>query len=323
MLKARKLQRAVFAAAVIMSAAAGHAAFASGGLDTATGQTTIPFSINGTQYMYLSNGSGGTPNGLVSAGEIIGQIPGTGTNYGQFRAVGGTTGVMFRNDGSNFYLLSTAAGSPYGTWNGNRPLTYDFVNNNVYIEGLTALGGGNVGIGTTNPGQKLDVNGNEFLRGGTLYMNDAGGGATQLYTQNWYGCFAVNNSNNFGNTASIMYACSSGVTFYEGVTATAYYHSSDIRLKQDIRPVSNGLDIIEKLQGVSFNWKKDGTPSAGIVAQNVEKVMPSAVRTDDRGFKTVEYDQLMAPMIEAIKTQQKEIIELRQEVQALKQRATP
>jgi Chaperone of endosialidase len=82
--------------------------------------------------------------------------------------------------------------------------------------------------------------------------------------------------------------------------ANDYFLNADERLRTDIKTV-DGLDTIEKLQGVSFNWKKDGTPSAGIVAQDVEKVMPSAVRVNGQGYKTVEYDQLMAPMIEAIK----------------------
>ena len=56
--------------------------------------------------------------------------------------------------------------------------------------------------------------------------------------------------------------------------------------------------------GGTFNWKKDGSPSAGVIAQEVEKVMPYAVKTDGKGMKSVDYDQIIGPLIEAIKEQQ-------------------
>ncbi len=87
------------------------------------------------------------------------------------------------------------------------------------------------------------------------------------------------------------------------ITAPAYFHSSDQRLKTNIQTVEAGLETILKLRGVTFNWKKgNGKPSAGIIAQDVEKVMPSAVATNSDGYKNgLEYDQLFAPVIEAIK----------------------
>jgi len=96
-----------------------------------------------------------------------------------------------------------------------------------------------------------------------------------------------------------------------------YFHNSDARLKTDIHTIS-GLDIISKLRGVMFNWKKDGNPSAGVIAQEVEEVLPSAVHTNADGTKSVEYDQLIAPLIEAIKEQQVEIDALKKEIEARK-----
>jgi FtsZ-binding cell division protein ZapB len=84
------------------------------------------------------------------------------------------------------------------------------------------------------------------------------------------------------------------------VRATAYLYTSDKRLKDDIQTVG-GLDLISKLRGVSFVWKDSGKKAVGVIAQEVETVFPTAVRTDDKGFKAVDYPQLIGPIIEAIK----------------------
>lgn len=102
------------------------------------------------------------------------------------------------------------------------------------------------------------------------------------------------------------------------VTAAGFFHNSDARLKSRIA-TAPGLALITKLRGVTFDWKKDGTPGAGVIAQEVEAVLPSAVKTDTvTGIKSVEYDQLIAPLIEAIKEQQAEIDSLRHEIHQLK-----
>ena len=100
--------------------------------------------------------------------------------------------------------------------------------------------------------------------------------------------------------------------------------SSDERLKKDIVKIDNALDKISQLNGYTFEYKADGKKSAGVIAQEVEKVMPSAVsettlplkmgEDDKTEYKTVQYDQLHGLMIEAIKELKAEIEELRSEV---------
>jgi trimeric autotransporter adhesin len=104
------------------------------------------------------------------------------------------------------------------------------------------------------------------------------------------------------------------------VGATAYFYTSDKSLKTDVRPIEGALAGISKLQGVTFAWKKDGTKSMGLVAQDVEKVYPELVSENEDGVKSVQYGNLVAPLIEAIKEQQREIESLRKEVEALKAR---
>ena len=97
--------------------------------------------------------------------------------------------------------------------------------------------------------------------------------------------------------------------------------TSDERLKKDIVKIDNALDKISQLSGYTFEYKADGKKSAGVIAQEVEKVMPSAVsettlplkmgEDDKTEYKTVQYDQLHGLMIEAIKELKAEIEELK------------
>ncbi len=97
--------------------------------------------------------------------------------------------------------------------------------------------------------------------------------------------------------------------------------TSDERLKKDIVKIDNALDKVSQLNGYTFEYLADGKKSAGVIAQEVEKVMPSAVsettlplkmgEDDKTEYKTVQYDQLHGLMIEAIKELKAEIEELK------------
>lgn len=105
------------------------------------------------------------------------------------------------------------------------------------------------------------------------------------------------------------------------VTASSFYYSSDANLKKNIAPLNNSLEKISQLQGVNFQWKdpeKDQKINIGLIAQDVEKIYPELVNTDKKtGLKSVEYGNLVAPLIEAIKEQQKEIDSLNQKIDNL------
>jgi hypothetical protein len=95
--------------------------------------------------------------------------------------------------------------------------------------------------------------------------------------------------------------------------------TSDERLKKDIVKIDNALDKVSQLNGYTFEYLNDGKKSAGVIAQEVEAVMPSAVSEmklplksdDDQEYKVVQYDQLHGLLIEAIK-------ELKAEIETLK-----
>jgi len=93
------------------------------------------------------------------------------------------------------------------------------------------------------------------------------------------------------------------------LTATDFNSSSDEILKDNITPISDPIQKVLQINGVSFNWKVDGKPSMGVIAQEIEKVMPELVSDTDP--KSVNYNGLIGLLIECIKDQQKQIDELK------------
>ncbi len=94
----------------------------------------------------------------------------------------------------------------------------------------------------------------------------------------------------------------------------AYNQSSDVRLKKDIHTLDNALENTLKMRGVSYNWRSDVSnenPQIGVIAQEVEKIYPEFVHTDEGGMKSVNYAQMTAVLIEAVKTLNLEIQELK------------
>lgn len=85
------------------------------------------------------------------------------------------------------------------------------------------------------------------------------------------------------------------------ISATNFNSTSDISLKTNINRIPNALDIAKQLEGVYFDWKDSGKPSIGVVAQQVEEILPIVVNTGSDGIKRVSYDALIPVLIEAIK----------------------
>mgnify|MGYP006086686209 FL=1 len=98
---------------------------------------------------------------------------------------------------------------------------------------------------------------------------------------------------------------------------TAYY-SSDERLKENIEVIPDAVNKVKQIKGVSFDWKEnisDVTSKTGhdigVLAQDIEAVLPELVTTRDSGYKAVSYEKIVALLIEAIKDQQLQIDELK------------
>ncbi|QQR70040.1 MAG: tail fiber domain-containing protein [Alphaproteobacteria bacterium] len=101
-------------------------------------------------------------------------------------------------------------------------------------------------------------------------------------------------------------------------TAVEFIYNSDARLKTDIKPIEGALDKLLQIRGDTFNWKKDGKPGVGLIAQDVEKVFPELVTTTGKdGMKGVQYGNLVAPIIEALRQIKEENDALRARLEKL------
>jgi len=188
-------------------------------------------------------------------------------------------------------------------------------------------------------GNKLvDFNGNASAQGTTFLYNS---GATSYLAANKY--TLIGNHSNPTNTAATFYdqagqgptisgfaVCfrtgstpaqtgklDSGGTFTVSGDIVAYGSPSDVRLKENIKPIESALDKAMKLQGVTFNWKNksedilDIKEDIGFIAQDVQKVLPELVRENDNGMLSMRHQGITPILLEAIKELKAEIEELK------------
>lgn len=98
---------------------------------------------------------------------------------------------------------------------------------------------------------------------------------------------------------------------------------SDIKLKKNITPLENCLDKVLKLQGVEYDRIDLKKHQIGLIAQQVEEVIPDLVEENSQGNKVLHYKNLTAVLVEAIKEQQQQIEELKKTVSELSSRLDP
>ena len=193
--------------------------------------------------------------------------------------------------------------------------------------------GGKVGIGTSNP----DADGYSFAEDLVIKAGasaDDGVGLSLQSNTRRYGVIAFGDSAN-DNEGEIWYdhqvnsfnmrtanvqrfqLDSSGNATFTG-NVTAYGSISDERLKENIKVIENPIEKIKDLKGVTFTYKKDGEKSTGLIAQDLEKVLPEAVYTsetiaDEREGEeseehlAIRYGNTVGLLVEAIKEQQEQI----------------
>ncbi len=216
--------------------------------------------------LHLKQASAGT---LPLIDSNVGLLLENGSNnFLQFMSPSSTVqGILFgdlenTSIGRILYDHSTNAMSFYGPAGDGEQVRIDSLGNLIVKTG-------NVGIGTTAPGYKLQVG--------------ASGDGTSAIANAW---------NVF----------------------------SDIRLKTNITPLTDILPKLDNISAVGFNWKNgaDAKHQIGFIAQEVEKVFPELVFTDDKGYKSIDYSKFSAILLGAVKEQQKQIEELKTENNFLK-----
>jgi hypothetical protein len=102
--------------------------------------------------------------------------------------------------------------------------------------------------------------------------------------------------------------------------ANAWNTLSDSTLKTNLVKIQNAVKMVTRLNGYYFNWRKgaDTDRQVGVVAQEVEKVLPEIVSEEGTGLKSLDYGKLVPLLIEAIKEQQRTIGQLSEEIREIK-----
>lgn len=140
----------------------------------------------------------------------------------------------------------------------------------------------------------------------TISTTGGGGGGGESYWVQVASGIHTTSSAGIGTTNPTSRLTVSGDAIITGVvTATDFNSTSDARLKTNVHVIENPIGKIQKINGVSFNWIENQKPSMGVIADELQKVLPELVT--DTNPKTVNYNGLIGLLIECIKSQEKRI----------------
>lgn len=275
------------------------------------GNTTGSYNVCIGESAGYSNSTGGSN---VFIGNATGRSNTTG-NYNTF--MGESAGHNEKDGYSNIFIGSECG---YSNVSGR---------NNTFLGGWTGYsntGSSNVMIGTQAGVNNLNGSGNLFIGYMAGYSET---GSNKLYIANSatnppliYGDFSTGTVSLGTITPSTSYKLYVNGSAY----ATGTWSSSDIRWKKNINPINDEISKIMMMQPVSYNWRKEEYPSInfedgrqiGLIAQDVEKLYPELVRTDENGYKAVSYEKLSVILISGMQEQQKQIELQKKEIDELK-----
>ena len=313
--------------------------------DEGTGNGLDADTVDGVEASAFLLKSGGTMTGnldmgvknIITTGKVLfanmyateGDLPSATTYHGMFAHVHATGAGYFAHGGS---WIKLANNSDIPTVPTN---VSDFTNDAGYVTSTYANSNvdSHINVSGASGGQVLSWTGSDYewvTRGtsnsDTTYTAGSGlslSGTTFSVTGDQRG-----NISQIGQNTSDYITCGlTEIDFYldnkldmrlendgdlhvdGNLVAYSTTTTSDPRLKENITPVENALEKLEKLTGYTFDYKKDGKASAGVLSTEVEQVLPSAVQKtklplqadDDKEYDVVEYDQLTAILIEAVK----------------------
>lgn len=183
-------------------------------------------------------------------------------------------------------------------------------NGNVYAGSFESNGDNDSRMGISAGG--INMGQNAYTDGIVMNYDNVGGSVLEMYSS---------------STAQVILNGSAGTGFFTG----AVTHSSDARFKKNVKSIEGALAKTQKLNGYTYNWnklaeKQKGIKSkeeqVGVLAQELEVVFPQLVKTDDEGYKAVNYAALTAVLIEAVKELSEQVSALQGENAELKAELT-
>ena len=273
----------------------GTGTYMTGGTITSTG--TI--GINANTGNIASTVVARDASGNFSAGTITATLSGSATSVSQSLTAGtGLSGSTYNGGTARTWTLATAGAGAASYTSGISAITVDAYGRVTAVTGSAGY--------TTNAGTVTSVGitaGNGLTGGGTITSSgtvtlNVGAGSYITVAADTVAVDATTTA-----TASKVAARDSSGDIY----ANDFQATSDARLKTDIIEIQNALDTIEKINGVKFKWNELATNpdkdkvQVGVIAQEVEAVVPEIVNTNDDGYKSVSYDKLVPLLIQAVK----------------------
>jgi len=225
---------------------------------------------------------------------------------------------------SNLFYVLRGCGNNSASWcltGGYWPLYINLENNDAVFGRHLSVPVGNLNVGGwIYPGRNGIVGSydsyqiqNIYSMGSSYVPNISGNG--DFGSQYGMSYCHTNNSNcksGYGHQIDIVQNGTVGIALGMGgnawfggsITAASFNCTSDERLKKDISEIDNALLKLNEIDGVYFNWKDEINgkgQQVGVIAQDVEKVLPEVVSANDDGYKTVEYSKISPLLIEAVK----------------------
>jgi hypothetical protein len=175
------------------------------------------------------------------------------------------------------------------------------------IGGVSFNGAANINLPGVNTGGNQNTSGTSAISTAATVTTSSAASAFKVPFANT----TASTTGNYGllqdSTATFTYNPSTNV-----LEAGTFNTTSDISLKENICTFENAMDVVAGLRGVRFTWKKNGIKTVGLIAQEVEKVLPELIGTNaDTGLKSVSYANMVAVLIEAVKELKAEIEELK------------
>jgi hypothetical protein len=230
--------------------------------------------------------------GIVSASAFIGTASTASFATTATNVIGGT-GSITSLTVSGITTLGSVQISPTGIITSSNPgvTTVVYYGDGSNLEGVTAF---NV---------DTEVNSSEpvypTLASG-VGVNRVGISTTKLVFVESTASLGIGTTNPISNLHIVGNVFCTGI-----ITATDFNCASDAKLKTNIQPIENPLEKVSQINGVSFNWIEDNKPSIGVIADELQNVLPELVSDTDP--KTVNYNGLIGLLIECVKQQQEEI----------------
>jgi hypothetical protein len=255
------------------------------------------FTIDGSGNVAINNGELSTTHAATAHTSGLNIINSQAGGYG--------SALKFQSERSDNNAIVTAARirtEGAEAWNADDAVSsafiFESVLNNSLTERFRVTSSGFLTLGTSTAGAVFTVTNAMSTTTTLVKLTDAGG--TGTHTQ-----IDFNNTN--GQVGTINTSGSS----------TSYNTSSDARLK-NVTGKARGLEVINKLNPVSFNWKADDKADEGLLAQEVLDIVPNAVSGSEEDMYQMDYSKLVTPLIAAIKEQQEQIDALQSEINILK-----